>query len=89
MTSGVDLSIKDLRVRYGALWALNGLNLDVEKASSEPAIGPNGAGKSTLFSVLSGERRPTSGAVAIDGGEATASMSARGRTRIGVVRTFQ
>ena len=88
MTSGVDLSIKDLRVRYGALWALNGLNLDVEKGEFRAVIGPNGAGKSTLFSVLSGERRPTSGAVAIDGGEAT-SMSAQGRTRIGVVRTFQ
>jgi branched-chain amino acid transport system ATP-binding protein len=88
MTGGIDLSVRDLHVRYGALWALNGLSLDVESGEFRAVIGPNGAGKSTLFSVLSGERRPTTGSVMIDGREVTA-MSAQGRTRAGIVRTFQ
>lgn len=88
MTGGVHLSVKDLRVRYGALWALNGVNLEVENGEFRAVIGPNGAGKSTLFGVLSGERRPAGGGVAIDGSDVT-TMSAQRRTRAGVVRTFQ
>jgi branched-chain amino acid transport system ATP-binding protein len=88
MKGGVHLSVKDLRVRYGALWALNGVSLEVESGEFRAVIGPNGAGKSTLFSVLAGERRSAGGAVAIDGRDVTA-MSAQRRTRAGVVRTFQ
>jgi branched-chain amino acid transport system ATP-binding protein len=88
MTGGVHLSVKDLRVRYGALWALNGVSLEVESGEFRAVIGPNGAGKSTLFSVLAGERRSAGGGVAIDGRDVTA-MSSQRRTRAGVVRTFQ
>ena len=76
------------RIRYGALWALDGVSLEVDNGEFRAVIGPNGAGKSTLFSVLAGERRPASGAVAIDGSDVT-GMSAQRRTRAGVVRTFQ
>jgi branched-chain amino acid transport system ATP-binding protein len=88
MTGGVHLSVSDLRIRYGALWALDGVSLEVDNGEFRAVIGPNGAGKSTLFSVLAGERRPASGAVAIDGSDVT-GMSAQRRTRAGVVRTFQ
>jgi branched-chain amino acid transport system ATP-binding protein len=88
MTGGVHLSVTDMRVRYGALWALNGVSLEVENGEFRAIIGPNGAGKSTLFSALSGERRPTAGGVMIDGSDVT-GLSAQRRTQAGIVRTFQ
>jgi branched-chain amino acid transport system ATP-binding protein len=51
-------------------------------------IGPNGAGKTTLFDVVSGLRAPNSGSIRLSGVDVTA-MSATGRARMGLRRTFQ
>lgn len=55
--------------RSGAkeVMAVNGVSLEIKKASALAIVGPSGAGKSTLLHLLGGLDAPTSGEVAIDG----------------------
>ncbi len=48
------LRIENLRVSYGGLRALDGVNLEVGKGEFVAIVGPNGAGKTTLFRAISG-----------------------------------
>ncbi|WP_423837317.1 heme ABC transporter ATP-binding protein [Thalassolituus oleivorans] len=45
---------------------LHAMSLSIAAGECVAILGPNGAGKSTLLSCLSGERKPTSGRVALD-----------------------
>lgn len=75
------LEIKELTKRYGAVSALNGVNLSIERNSVVAVLGPNGAGKSTLFGSLLGLVLPTSGQIQLEG----APVTGRERTRFGCV----
>src|SRR5436309_452057 len=57
--------------RYGALTALQDVNLSVYPGEIVGLVGDNGAGKSTLVKILSGAIRPTAGELYIDGRQAT------------------
>ena len=48
------LRIDDLSVSYGAIVALRGVSLHVERGHIVTLIGANGAGKSTLLRAVSG-----------------------------------
>jgi ABC-2 type transport system ATP-binding protein len=61
------VSCRGLTKRYGRLWALHGLDLDVPAGSSFGLIGPNGAGKSTAFGILATLLVPTSGSASVLG----------------------
>jgi branched-chain amino acid transport system ATP-binding protein len=61
------LEIKDLDVHYGAIHALKGVNLTVEKGEVVTLIGSNGAGKSTTLRAISGMVRPSRGTIVFDG----------------------
>lgn len=53
---------------YGeTFWALDGINLEIQKGEAIGIIGSNGAGKSTLLKILSRVTAPTEGDVWIDG----------------------
>ena len=58
---------KEYKTSSGAVNALNGADLSIEKGLFYAIIGRSGSGKSTLLHVLSGLDRPTSGKVLIDG----------------------
>ena len=58
---------KEYKTSSGAVNALNGVDLSIEKGLFYAIIGRSGSGKSTLLHVLSGLDRPTSGKVLIDG----------------------
>jgi ABC-2 type transport system ATP-binding protein len=65
--SDAAVSIRRLTKRYGDLFAVRDLTLDIPKGSVFGLIGPNGAGKTTTFAVLASLLLPTAGSVAILG----------------------
>ncbi len=82
------LEMRDITVRFGGIVALNGVSLTLQAGSVHALIGPNGAGKTTLVSVLSGERRPNTGTVRMNGTDIS-TLSALRRARLGLTRTYQ
>lgn len=78
------LDIRDLRLSFGGVHALDGLDLTVtDEHSFWGLMGPNGSGKTTLFNAVSGIYAPQSGSI---GGSAV--RRERG-VRPGLGRTFQ
>ena len=53
--SEVLISMKNVRVQYGAVTVLNGLNWTMKKGEHWAVAGPNGVGKSTLLSLISAD----------------------------------
>lgn len=63
------IQIRNLTKRFGAVQALNGLDLTVGKGEVHGFLGPNGAGKSTTIRILLGLARADSGQVRLLGGD--------------------
>jgi len=82
------LECRGLTKAFGALMALNGVDLTLEAGEILGIIGPNGAGKSTLFNVIAGLEHPTSGSVHLRG-RPLAGLSAHAVCRLGIAKTFQ
>lgn len=65
------LQTQNLKKVYGtgpnAVYALDDINLSVEKGEFVAVVGTSGSGKSTLLHMLGGLDRPTSGKVFVDG----------------------
>ncbi len=61
------LELQGIRKTFGALVALEEVNLQVEDGEYLVILGPTGAGKTTLLRVISGLLRPDRGHVALDG----------------------
>jgi branched-chain amino acid transport system ATP-binding protein len=74
--------------QYGALEVTRDVTLALEPGARHALIGPNGAGKTTLVNLLGGSLRPDAGHVHLHGADVTA-LDEAGRTRAGLVRTFQ
>lgn len=64
---------------------LAGVSLGVRRGALVGILGPNGSGKTTLLGVLAGMRRPTAGAVTLDGRPLGAYGRRELATRIAVV----
>ena len=60
------LSIKGLRLRYGASEILRGIDLDVADGETTFVIGPSGSGKSSLLRCCNRLTEPTAGQIIID-----------------------
>ncbi len=85
---GPVLEVDRVSKRFGGLWALREVSFKVPEGRILGIIGPNGAGKSTLINVVTGQSRPTSGRVLINGRDVTGQRPwsiAHDR----VARTFQ
>lgn len=78
------ISISNVKKRYGALQALDGVSLTIEQGEFFGLLGPNGAGKTTLISIVAGLNRADSGAVAIHGHD-TVTDYRNARRLLGVV----
>jgi branched-chain amino acid transport system ATP-binding protein len=82
------LEVRDLRVTYGGVVAVGGVDLDVQEASVVGLIGPNGAGKTSMIDGLTGYHLPSAGTVRFEGDDIT-KVRPHLRARRGMVRTFQ
>lgn len=82
------LELRGVGRSFGALKAVDGVDLDVESGARHALIGPNGAGKSTLFRLISGELPVTSGTVVLAGKDVTRLSQVR-RARHGLAQTMQ
>ena len=79
---------RGLRVDYGRIRALDGVDVEIEEGQVVGLLGPNGSGKTTLLDVLGGRMAPTAGAVRFDGAFVTGKPP-RAFGRLGIGRTFQ
>jgi len=61
------VSARGLVKRYGAITAVDGIDLDVTAGETFGFLGPNGAGKSTTISMLCTLIRPTGGTATVAG----------------------
>jgi branched-chain amino acid transport system ATP-binding protein len=84
----VILEARDLRKRYGAFLALDGVSLSVREGEFVSIIGPNGAGKSTLINLLTGVLPPSEGHVRFKGRD-IGGIGPVALARLGMARSFQ
>ena len=61
------LEVRGLRVGYGELPVLQGIDFDVEAGSRTVLLGLNGAGKTTTVSAIAGLLKPWKGTITFDG----------------------
>lgn len=75
------VEVRGVTRRFGAVVALDDVSMEVGHGELVGLLGPNGAGKSTLLSLVSGQRRPDSGVVRLNGHD---PRDARARTALGL-----
>ena len=66
------LEVRGLKVSYGGINAVKGVDLDVAEGELVTLIGANGAGKSTTLKALAGLLRPAAGRIHYNGIDITA-----------------
>ena len=76
------LTLNNVSVSYGAIEALRGISMHVEKGEVVTLIGANGAGKTTTLRTITGLLEPSEGTITFEGeeigGTATHKLVARG-----------
>lgn len=61
------LSVQNVRKRFGAVQALQGVSLDVHAGEVVALVGDNGAGKSTTIKMIAGVEQPDEGKIQFEG----------------------
>jgi branched-chain amino acid transport system ATP-binding protein len=82
------LELRNVAKHFGGLYALSGLDMQVNEGEIVSVIGPNGAGKSTMFNVVTGLYEPDDGDVLLKG-QSIVGFAPNQITRLGIGRTFQ
>lgn len=82
------IEVKNLRLQFGGIRAVDDVSLTIGTGRITGLIGPNGAGKTTLFNVIAGHYKPTSGSVLLDGEDIT-GLAPHELFSKGLLRTFQ
>ncbi|HZS39674.1 MAG TPA: ABC transporter ATP-binding protein [Polyangia bacterium] len=80
------LEVEELDCHYGAIQALQGVSLSVEKGQIVTLVGSNGAGKTTTLRALSGLIAPTRGRIRFDG-RALVGLKPHEIVRLGVAHS--
>jgi len=88
MSGAPVLEVKGIRKAFGAIKALNGVDITVSAGAIHGIIGPNGSGKTTLFNCITGLLRADAGSVRLDGRDIT-SLPSHAIANGGIRRTFQ
>jgi branched-chain amino acid transport system ATP-binding protein len=82
------IRLEHVSMKFGGLYALSDVSVEVDKGELFSIIGPNGSGKSTLFNVITGIYTPSSGRIYLRDRELTGVPPDR-LNHLGVARTFQ
>ena len=82
------LAAESVRVAFGGVMAVAGVDITAQPGRVTSVIGPNGAGKTTLLNLVSGFQRPDAGTVRVGSREIT-GQAAHQVARAGLARTFQ
>ena len=82
------MRVEGLKMYFGGLKAIDGLDLVINEGETLGIIGPNGAGKTTLFNAICGVYKPTGGKIILRGQEVQGEP-AYVMARKGIARTFQ
>jgi ABC-type branched-subunit amino acid transport system ATPase component len=82
------LRTEALRKNFGSLEVARDVSIDLPRGARHALIGPNGAGKTTLINLITGQAKPDSGRILLDGEDIT-KVATAGRVRRGLTRTFQ
>lgn len=86
MSKKTILSLRGLKVKYGPIEALKGINIDVEEGAVVALLGANGAGKTTTLQTISGLVGAAEGKIIYDGKDIT-NMEAEKITSIGIAQS--
>jgi ABC-2 type transport system ATP-binding protein len=78
------LHVRDLRMRYGSVDVLDGVNFTAHRGEVLVLLGPNGAGKTTTIEILEGFRMRSAGEVHVLGVD-PATANERWRASVGIV----
>jgi Cu-processing system ATP-binding protein len=82
-TSAPAIQVRGVSKHYGALHAVDTIDLTVQQGEIFGLIGHNGAGKSTLFKMMLGLVAPTSGEILINGTAVSGSEFRQTRRQLG------
>lgn len=82
------LNVAGISRKFGGVYAVRDVNVDVAPGETHALIGPNGAGKSTLFNLIGGHLKASAGSITYDGARIDRVAPHR-RARSGIAMVFQ
>ena len=82
------LAVREATKRFGAVTALDGVDLEVWRGDVLALLGDNGAGKSTLIKCISGAHRLDGGSIEMDGRQVSIHSPADAR-QLGIETVYQ
>ena len=85
---GPQLELRDIKLSFGEVRALDGVSFEVRHNEILAVIGPNGAGKTCLINSISGFYTPQEGNIHFEGKDIT-KMPSHEIPKLGISRTFQ
>jgi len=84
----VKLQGRGIRLSFGGVTALNGVDVEVRDGELLAIIGPNGAGKTSLLNCINGFYRPQEGDIFFEGKRIT-DLPPHKIAKLGIARVFQ
>lgn len=82
------LSVQNIKKRFGAVQALQGVSLDVHPGEIVALVGDNGAGKSTTIKMISGVEQPDEGEIYF-AGQAVSLTGPSVAEKLGIQTVYQ
>lgn len=80
------LVLNDLKMNYGPIAALKGIDMEIPEGKIVALLGANGAGKTTTLKVISGLLKPASGQILFEGKD-IAGKPAHRISRLGIMQS--
>ena len=67
MAGAAEVRLHGIGKRFGEVWVLRGVTLEIPRGSFYTILGPSGCGKTTLLRIIAGFATPDEGTVSLDG----------------------